>query len=528
MCGIIGIFNDKEHKTKVAKGLELMKYRGRDSKGTYSFDNGSLGHCLHAIVSHVKQPVKGKGVLVFNGEIYNWKELAKKYKVKAENDTELLLSSLDKDGVEKTLSKLDGVYALAYLKGDNVYLARDLIGVKPLWYCENGFASEKKVLEKLGYIDISELNPRRIVVFNTKTKKTKTIQRKFFNTKPELKEDYKKIKHNIEELFKKAVKKRVSNKRFGILFSGGIDSVFIAAIAKSLGYDFTCYVCGFSRFAPDVVYAKEIAKKLKFKLKVIIIKDIKKYLERITKIIESSHAVKTGVALTLFGACEKAHKDGCKVIFSGLGSEQLFGGYTRQMHYFKSSKHFDINKEGMYHLLSIYERDTYRDDTISMSNELELRIPFLDSELVKYCLRVPSKYKISDEGDKLVLRDIAQKYVGDYAKRKKKAAQYGSFFDKAIMKLAKKNKKTKTDYLRSLYNKNLVLGALISGGKDSIYAIHAMLRQNYKVGCVIAVYSANESSYMFHTPNIELVELQAKAMGLPLIKVMSKGKKEEE
>lgn len=73
-----------------------------------------------------------------------------------------------------------------------------------------------------------------------------------------------------------------------------------------------------------------------------------------------------------------------------------------------------------------------------------------------------------------------------------------------------------------------ILGALISGGKDSLFAAYLMQKQNHKIKCVITIESENPNSYMFHTPNISMTSLQAQAMGLPLIKAKTKGEKEKE
>ena len=113
--------------------------------------------------------------------------------------------------------------------------------------------------------------------------------------------------------------------------------------------------------------------------------------------------------------------------------------------------------------------------------------------------------------------------------RKKKAAQYGSGFDKAIEKLAKEAKKSKSAYLSQFYAPaNVKLGALLSSGKDSLYAAHTMKKQNYDIACAITLESKNPDSFMFHTPNVHLVELQAEAMSIPLVKVKTKGEKESE
>ena len=158
MCGIIGVFNRKNHKELVEKGLEIIKYRGLDGKKVYSNINYSIGHLLHSIVGFVEQPIKNR--FVANCEIYNWEELNRKYNLKAKNDAELLFYFVDK-GLD--LDELDGSYAFALIKDDKVILARDILGIKPLWYTNKDgfmFASEKKVFKEM-----IELNPRKILVY---------------------------------------------------------------------------------------------------------------------------------------------------------------------------------------------------------------------------------------------------------------------------------------------------------------------------------------------------------------------------
>jgi diphthine-ammonia ligase len=181
--------------------------------------------------------------------------------------------------------------------------------------------------------------------------------------------------------------------------------------------------------------------------------------------------------------------------------------------------------------LKLYERDTYRDDVVTMNSNIELRLPFLDLTLVKYALRLPSHMKLNQDKDKIILR-LAAKELGlkhEFADRKKRAAQYGSRFDKAIERLARRERKLKSEYLKSYYSPpNLRLGVLFSSGKDSCYALHLMQRQNYQISCLITMRSENSASYMFHTPNVELAKIQAEAMEIPLIEHRTKGRKEEE
>src|SRR3989338_7391566 len=129
MCGIVGIFHNQNAPTQIKQALSLLHSRGKDGVGlsnartlhhspalnTLSQLPGPhlIGHTLHAIVDHVPQPIKNKGILTANCEIYNWQELAKKYSLSAKNDAELLLHFLDKFGTKK-LQELDGVFAFAY------------------------------------------------------------------------------------------------------------------------------------------------------------------------------------------------------------------------------------------------------------------------------------------------------------------------------------------------------------------------------------------------------------------------------
>lgn len=531
MCGIIGVFGKKNALKLVKTGLEEIKNRGLDGEGFYFDENGALGHCLHSVVNTVEQPIIKGGVLIANCEIYKWEELNKKYKLNAKNDSEVLACLLDKFDVEKVLRELDGVYAFAYLKDGKLILARDLIGVKPLWYSEGfSFASEKKALEKIGILDIVELNPRRILVYENK--KIKFIEREFFKIEPEIKESKVKIFKNLTKLIEDSIKKRIPKRKFGVLFSGGVDSSVIALVLKKLGCDFTCYTAAFEsdgmKEAEDVVFARKAAEQIGVKLKIAKIKedDMEKYLKKVVPLIEDSNVVKVGVALPFYLACEQAKKDGCKVIFSGLGTEEIFAGYERH------KKALDTNKECVSSLLKIYERNNYRDDVITMNNNLELRLPFLDKKLVEYGLRINPKFKVKDGEGKAIFREIGEKLglSKEIAWRKKKAAQYGSNFQKGLKKFTKKKECSLiSECLKEYYPyHNLKLGALVSSGKDSIYAMFVMMRQNYEISCMISLISENKDSYMFHTPNIEMVKLQSEAIGLPLIEEKTKGEKEEE
>lgn len=281
--------------------------------------------------------------------------------------------------------------------------------------------------------------------------------------KPEQELEYseEKIARDVKKLFEEAVKIRVENvDQIGIMFSGGLDSSLIAAICKKQKVNFTCYTVGFQdgnfKEPDDVVAAKEIAKHLKlspdeFKFKLFSIKEIEPIIKRVARILKdisecNNSDIQTVVSVEVGSVEAAAYSISQKeqIFFSGLGSEEIFAGYDRH-------RKNPTNEECFRGLLNMYDRDLLRDSAIPKALGFNFTTPFLDKELIQYSLAIPIKYKINDEGSKMVLRKAAMSYLGKFSERPKKAAQYGSSLDKAIAKLALIHKsRYKKDYIRSL------------------------------------------------------------------------------
>ncbi|MBI2138659.1 diphthine--ammonia ligase [Candidatus Woesearchaeota archaeon] len=529
-----GLIKSQEQSAK--KALSQIKYRGLDAQHILTKEGITFGHCLHAMIGFIPQPLKGKGMLTANCEIYNWKELGEKYGIAAKNDADLLFQLLEKNmPLSEILDEIDGTYAFAYARDGRITLARDILGIKPAWYSlGNGFsfASEKKALAAIGADDVFELNPRKILVYDSKAGRANFINRPFFTTTPEADAPKEKVEEKFEALLASAIQKRIPQQKFGLLFSGGLDSTILAAILKKMGAEFTCYLSVFDhptlKQPEDIEFAQQAAKALKLRLKIIktSLQHAENDLKKIVPLIEDTNATKAAIALTFFEACRQAKEDGCRALFSGLGADEICGGYERQ----RNSA--DINKECFSSLLKIYERDLYRDDVVGMANGIEMRMPFLDRSLVEYALKIPQDCKIGEHGSKLALRWLAKRLAIPEAivGRKKRGAQYGSRFQTAVDLSAKKNGFTAVpEYLKNLTKtSNPALGALISTGKDSWYAAWRMAQQNYPIRCMITLESKNPDSFMFHTPAVSLAALQSKASGIPLITIRTEGNKEEE
>jgi asparagine synthase (glutamine-hydrolysing) len=258
----------------------------------------------------------------------------------------------------------------------------------------------------------------------------------------------KKFHRNYEELESKlieSIKKQTKHVNdFAILFSGGVDSTFLAKICQEIDKKFTCFSCGTPN-SEDIIYSKKIAKDFGFDLEIRDLKLTEDVILDVLKIIKEPDVMKLSVAIPFYLATKNTGK---KVCFSGLGSEEIFAGYERHV----SSQPIEVHRRCVEGLFSMWERDLYRDNCITMFNGLELRVPYLSLNVVDCALRFDPKFRIYNGIKKYNFRKIAEKYIGEYAWRKKRAAQYGSGVMKLLDKLTKeKGFKYKKDYILKLW-----------------------------------------------------------------------------
>ncbi len=419
--------------------------------------------------------------------------------IKSESDSQLLIhlidyyyNSLESEGllnsVKSVLDQLDGDYSFAVydMKNDDLAICRDPIGVKPLFYGideENdlkAFASEKKALWKGGFDDknIHNLSPGSILYNWKLIDSEENLINQIINT------DFKEIKNNFKEykdyldtkdsyeVYKElltddlysAVEKRVENiVNVGLIFSGGVDSTILAVLLKKIAenrdekiknnenipsyakpLNIRLYSVGVEN-SQDIQFSKEIAEELNLPLKTIIIDEntVKESIKPVLTAIEDDNIMKLGVGMTIYLAAKAMKEDGIKVALSGQGADELFGGYNRYLKHFEENSlfdaYFDLDEEIYHDIANMYHVNLERDDAVSMANGVELRVPFLDKDIISLALDIPGKYKIKDNEDLLrkhILRDAAKSIgVPDYiADRPKKAAQYGSGINKILKK----------------------------------------------------------------------------------------------
>ncbi len=283
------------------------------------------------------------------------------------------------------------------------------------------------------FIDKSGGDENSKYVPNTNIKNTKN---KYCSKKPK----YEICKKELETALWDSISKRTRGiDKIGIIYSGGVDSTLVAKMASE--YSETVLYCVGTEESEDLKYAENAAKDmgLKFRKKVISPSEYEKYLFKVAYAIDEINLMKLAVGIPIYVASEMAKKDGIKVVLSGQGADELFGGYNRYKRILSEKGKEELNKALYNDVMNIYKVNLERDDHCTMANSVELRVPFLDRDVVEVGLSLPIEYKICESGfRKRILRDVALKYIPKYiAYRPKKAAQYGSGSEKIIYSVAR-------------------------------------------------------------------------------------------
>ena len=464
MCAIAGIIG--QNNNKIYKMIAVQEHRGPDEKQIYLDNNFAIGMARLSIID-----LKSKGlclyrkdnfILSYNGEIYNYKELKKELQKKGVKfntncDTEVFLKSFIYWGT-KCFSKFNGMFAAAiYDKTKKkLYLARDIAGEKPLYYYKKNkhfaFASEAKAfyknfelsknsdikffnsfqhcLDKTLWKEVYSLPPASFMTINLKSLDTK-IEKYWKLKRREIK--LKTATEELEELLSKSIKLRTrSDVPYGLYFSGGVDSSLIAT---------------FHKFKHKFFFDAKLEWKKEFN------KDIKKIAWHLDFPVGSLSS------FPLWKLAKTASKK-VKVILSGEGADEIFGGYVR---YMPISQEYDLKtkfpsyKDYLFKKFYKYEnfldgfaaitarnknqfefvRETlkpyfemfddpinamgYADfelimpsllqmgDRMSSAFSIENRCPFLDKDIIEFGFNLPYNYKIRHLTQKNLLRQIAEK-----------------------------------------------------------------------------------------------------------------------
>jgi len=539
MCGIVGIVNFKgklQHTKDVVKTMcDSISHRGPDEFGYHYEENLVLCHRRLSIIdlSGGKQPMVSEDknyILTYNGEVYNFKEIrieleAKGYSFKTHSDTEVLLNAFIEYGVDSFV-KLNGMFALAIWNKntDELVIARDKTGKKPLYYCAKDntivFASElkaiypsnisdKKIDDKavkdyftLGYIptprtiytDIKKLPPASFAIIKKDHFKITSYWDINFNSTNDTYENYRKNAKQI--LFESVERRLVSDVPFGAFLSGGIDSsIIVSMMQEQMDIPVKTFSIGFDvdEFS-ELNDARHIANKLGTEhTEFVIDKNCLDIYDEFIDFYDEPFADSSSLPTYYVSKLASEH---VKMVLTGDGGDECFGGYKRYSRHLINNRIKSIvpDSEMLYRMASripsygakiesVLRRansefpvnylkevalcsdrtlndllrtsseystfDTFKKlfttqetelesiyygdiksymlddilvkvDRMSMGNSIELRSPFLDSNLLEYAATIPEKFKTSHKTGKIILRDIASDYVSESIVKGKK------------------------------------------------------------------------------------------------------------
>ena len=505
MCGICGEFKFKERPfddLKLTGLMDSIASRGRDSKGTFKNSDVFLGHHRLSIIDTSEksnQPMVIENyVIVFNGIIYNYKDIRKKliakgHVFKSVGDTEVIVRSYIEYG-DKCVDHFDGVFSFCIYNSinKNIFLARDRIGIKPLYYSINDneliFSSSMTgILKNRNNYEINPIAlhyqftlhsvvpaPHTIIKGINKLEPGHTLNvnksghaylNKYFDINETELINYKEdeIISNIDVLLNNAVEKRlnIADVPVGILLSGGLDSSLITAISKKYKERINTFSIGFNTINDEIgnefYYSDLVSQDFNTSHKKYNISDDDLYNNLDNVISSMSEPMFSQDSSAFFLLAEKVSLSN-KVVLSGQGADEVFGGYFWYEQIMKDSGTNDTEILSKYYFdrtfdnycsaidkkyingnyvfndidnklkqmdkdLSILDKvfrlelSTFiiddpvkRVDNMTMSHALESRVPFLDIELIKFMLSVKGKSKIN-KSSKYYLKRLAERYL---------------------------------------------------------------------------------------------------------------------
>ena len=441
MCGIVCAFNLKQKqdvlRPQILKMSKLLRHRGPDWSGIYSCDNAILSHERLAIVDPAsgKQPLYSpdkKIILAANGEIYNHLELREKlsgkYTFTTQSDCEIILALYQDKGIN-FVDDLNGIFAFAIYDSINneFFIARDHMGIIPLYmgWDKNGtfyVASELKALE--GVCSKIELFPPGHYWFGKNNAPTRWYNRDWV--------DYQKVKNNktnisdLHDALSDAVHRQLmSDVPYGVLLSGGLDSSITSALAKKFSskrvesndtqsawwpqlHSFSVGLEG----SPDLEAARKVSEHIG-SIHHEVIFTIQEGLDAIRDVIYHLETydittVRASTPMFLMARSIKSH--GIKMVLSGEGADELFGGY---LYFHKAPSAEEFHKETVRKLDKLHQYDCLRANKSLAAWGIEGRVPFLDKEFIDVAMRINPEDKMinSERMEKWVVRKAFEDYL---------------------------------------------------------------------------------------------------------------------
>ena len=467
MCGLIG--GTLYDADTAAEALDQLEHRGRDARriSYYQEDSLYLGHrrlSIQDLSGAADQPLEGHYTsLVFNGEL--WHRSMDAYPLYS-SDTKLLADLYGQHGADPAdwARRLDGMFACAIYDRTRrrLVLARDWLGRIPLYYVLDrggiAFASEAKALTGPLGCGFAGNNPRaqrrsavklfppgHVATYDLANGYLRIVPfRDFGNYRgdvathdvPDAGSGY--YVQGIRGLLEAAVRNEaIADVPVCTILSGGIDSTLITAILAKQIPNLRAYTVsvGPSNGKDDLAFARRAAAAIGVPLTEVILEpdDVVHGLEEAVWAVEDDRWVQVAPAVPQIALAQAIGADGYKVVFGGEGSDELFGSYGDVRRWSWRPQQYYDRRLGLCERL--HDNNLIRGNKAMMcGGTVELRTPFLDRELVDFCLRIPTRYRSNDDGKGTVLKPLLREAFrgllpDDLLMRKKVTFQEGAHSD---------------------------------------------------------------------------------------------------
>ncbi len=429
MCGIALVMGPNPNVAVFDQMLETIAPRG-DVRETVSADRNHLGTQRLKIVDRERaiQPwtsADGRWAVCYNGEVYNFRLLRSELaalgrQLRSDSDTEVILEAFLEWG-EQAVHRLRGEFAFAVVDraADRVYLARDPLGVKPLYWSRRGghlyVASELKALVPVGG-PVREVPPGHHGWGSPEQDPAVTayVDLLTIGDGDEPITDVGEAARLVRTALEDSIRVRLdTDLTVGVILSGGLDSTLTLLHVREMHPDCVAFTIG-APGSDDVSYARRVTRDLGVDHEVIELTpgDIRlaeiREAIRVSELTEYGDVINAVISRLLFA---RVHSRGVKVVLCGDGSDELFGGY--EMYRQPAAP---LRQRLFQHKLhNLGRTELQRVDRTSMGQGVETRVPFLDLALVRLAMRLPIDLKLRDGQDKWILRhafaDILPAYV---------------------------------------------------------------------------------------------------------------------
>jgi len=424
MCGIAGCIGVRDTKT-INKMLDALPHRGPNDRGIHECENGVFGHTRLSIVDVARghQPILSKGGssgIICNGEVYNFRTLrstlAPKYRFRTKSDSEVILHLYHEKGPQ-CVKDLNGMFAFAIFDRDDYMLARDPIGIKPLYYGYYRdnlyFSSELGAMSLAGVGDVHEFPAGHYY-----TPEEGFVP--FYQVPGVQDHELTKVEETadlIQRTFIKCVKDRLladPEVPVGSFCSGGLDSSLVAAIAAEDIPNLHTFVVGMKDadgdLSDDVKAARIAASHIGSTHHELIFTE-EDYHEALPKVIQKLETYDPSLvrcAVPCYFTCKLAAKY-VTVVLTGEGADEIFAGY----HYMKHFPFDGLNRESRRLIRNVHNINLQRADRMGMAFSLELRVPFFDVAMVDLAMKIPPELKIREHNGAKIEKWILRKAFED-------------------------------------------------------------------------------------------------------------------